>query len=67
MEVILGRMVSPWMLVMMVRLVWQNKQLATASFTEIQFWTQTWRIYLVGLQDANGVDVLDLRFWLEGL
>ena len=57
----IGRMVSLWMVEMVVELVGQTEKLASASFTRIQFWTETWRIYLVSLQDAIGVDLLDLR------
>ena len=55
------------MIEMMVELVWQKEILASASFTEIYFWTETIEGYLVDFQDANGADLLELRFWLEGL
>ena len=55
------------MIDIMVGLFWQTEKLVSASFGEIQFWTQTWGIYLTGLQDANGVDLLNLKVWLEGL
>ena len=55
------------MLEMVVELVWQKEKLASTSFGENQFWTQSWGIYLEAFQDANGVDLLDLRVWLEGL
>ena len=44
-----------------VCLVWKNKQLASASFGEIQFWAKTTGNNLVNLRDANGADLLDLR------
>ena len=47
MEVILGGVVSPWMLVMMVKLVWQKEKLASANLEEFQFWTETTWNYLV--------------------
>lgn len=51
----------------MVELVWQKEIFASASFTEIYFWTETTKGYLVDSQDANESDLLDLRFWLEGV
>ena len=50
---------------MIVKLVWKKEILASASFTEIQFWTEYSEGSLVGLKDANGADLLELRFWLE--
>ena len=44
-----------------------DKKLASTSFGEIQFWTETWWICLEVFQDSNGVALLDLRVWLEGL
>ena len=55
------------MLEMMVELVWQDEKLFSASFTRIQFWTETSEECLVDLKDADGADLLELRFWLEGL
>ena len=50
---------------MMVELVCGRSKLASARFAKIHFWTETIERYLVGLNDANGADLLDLRFWLE--
>ena len=55
------------MIEMVVELVWQDEKLASASFTRIQFWTETSEECLVDLKDANRADLLELRFWLEGL
>ena len=55
------------MIELMMELVWQDKKLASASFTRIQFWTETSVACLVDLKDANRADLLELRFWLEGL
>jgi hypothetical protein len=60
-------MMSPWLIEMVVVLVWQKEILASASFEEFQFWTETLEEYLVNLKDANGADILDLRVLLEGL
>ena len=60
-------MMSHWMIEMMVLLDGQNEKLDSASFGENQFWTQTWGINLEVFQNAIGVDLLDLRFWFEGL
>jgi hypothetical protein len=50
---------------MMVKFVWQEEKLASASFTKIQFWTEPTEEFLVDLTYANGADFLDLRVWLE--
>ena len=55
------------MIEMVVKLVLQDEKLASASFTRIQFWTETSEECLVDLKDANTADLLELRFWLEGL
>ena len=55
------------MIEIMVELDWQEEKLVSASFTRIQFWTETWEECLVDLKDANGADLLELRFWLAGL
>ena len=55
------------MIEMVVKLVWQYEKLASASFTRIQCWTETLEECLVDLKDANRADLLELRFWLEGL
>ena len=55
------------MIEMVVELVWQDEKLASASFTRIQFWTETSVACLVDLKYANRVDLLELRFWSEGL
>ena len=55
------------MIEMVVKLVWQYEKLASASFTRIQFWTEMLEECLVDLKDENRADILDLRFWLEGL
>ena len=44
----------------------EKEILASASCTGIQFWTEYSEGCLVGLKDANGADLLELRFWLEG-
>ena len=46
-----------------MKLFWGKEILASASFTEIQFWTEYSEGYLVGLKDANGADLLELRVW----
>ena len=61
-----GKMRSLWMLEMLVELVCQDEKLASASFTRIQFWTETSMACLVDLKDENRADLLELRFWLEG-
>ena len=55
------------MIEMMVELDWQGEKLVSASFTRIQFWTETSVACLVDLKYANGADLMELRFWLEGL
>ena len=47
----------------MVKLFWEKEKLVSASFTKIQFWTEYSERYLVGLNDANGADLLELRVW----
>ena len=46
-----------------VRLLWEKEILASASFIGIPFWTEYSEGYLVGLKDANGADLLELRVW----
>ena len=48
---------------MIVKLVWKKEILASASLEEFQFWTEYSEGFLVGLRDANGSDLLELRFW----
>ena len=55
------------MIKLMVELFWQKEQLASESFTRIQFWTETTGDCLVGLQDQTGTTLLDISVWLEGL
>ena len=55
------------MIEMMVELVWEKEILASASCTGIQFWTEYSEGCLVGLKDANGSDLLELRVWQEEL
>ena len=55
------------MIEIMVELDWQEEKLVSASFTRIQFWTETSDEGLVDFKDANGADLLYLGFWLEGL
>ena len=55
------------MIDMMVWFVWHKEKLSNASLEEFHFWTENVEEYLVGLNDANGVDLLDLRVWFEGL
>ena len=50
-----------------MKLVFQDEKLASASFTRIQFWTETSEECLVDSKDANRADLPELRFWLEGL
>ena len=50
-----------------VKLDGSEEKLASASLSEIQFWSQTWRVYLEVFPDANGADLLYLKVWLEGL
>ena len=54
------------MIEMVVELVWQDEKLSSASFTRIQFWTETLVACLVDLKYENRADLLELRFWLEG-
>ena len=49
----------------MVELFWQKEKLDSASFEEFSFWTETIDSYLMDLENSNGADILDLRFWLE--
>ena len=51
------------MVEMVVKLVWKKEILASASLEEFQFWTEYSEGFLVGLRDANGSDLLELRFW----
>ena len=55
------------MVEMMVWLVCEKRNLASASFAGFQFWTENIEIYLVDLNEAIGADLMDLRVWLEGL
>jgi hypothetical protein len=55
------------MVEMLVKLVCEKRKLASASFEEFQFWTETTGNYLLNLSYANGAGLLDLRVWLEGL
>ena len=55
------------MIELIVELFWQDEKLASASFSRIQFWTETSEEVLVDFKDANRADLLELRFWLEGL
>ena len=55
------------MIEMVVKLVLQDEKLASASFSRIQFWTETSEEVLVDFKDSNRADLLELRFWLEGL
>ena len=48
---------------MVVKLFWGKEILASASCTGIQFWTEYSEGYLVGLKDAKGADLLELRVW----
>ena len=50
------------MIEMVVELVRQEEKLVSASFTRIQFRTKTLVACLVDLKDANGSDLLDLRY-----
>ena len=54
------------MIARVVGLAWKKEELASASLGEFQFWTKYVGNHLVDLNDANGADILDLRFWLEG-
>ena len=58
-----GRMGSLLMIEMRVELVWEKELLASVSCTGIQFWTEYSEGCLVGLKDANGSDLLELRVW----
>ena len=55
------------MIELIVELFWQDEKLASASFSRIQFWTETSEEVLVDFKDANSADLLELMFWLEGL
>ena len=55
------------MIDMLVELVWQEEKIISASFTRIQCWIETSVACLVDLKDENRADLLELRFWLEGL
>ena len=55
------------MMEMLGELALQDEKLASASLTRIQFCTETSVACLVDLKDGNRADILDLRFWLEGL
>jgi hypothetical protein len=60
-------MVSLWMVEILVELICQKRKLSNASLEEIHFWTENAETYLVDLNDANGADLLELRFCLGGL
>jgi hypothetical protein len=47
MKVVFGRMVSHYMVEMIVWLVWQKEKPASASFDEFLFWTETSDGFLV--------------------
>ena len=55
------------MMEMVVKLVLQDEKLASASFTRIQFCTESLEECLVDLKDANRADLQELRYQLEGL
>ena len=63
----IGRKLSPCMIEMVVKLFCEKRKLANASFTEIQFWTETSEGFLVDSQSSKGADLLELRVLLEGL
>ena len=67
MDLKLGRVGSLQMLEMMVELVWQDEKLSSASFTRIQFWTETSEECLVDLKVETRAALRDLRYQLEGL
>ena len=67
MDLKLARLGSLQVLEMMVELVWQDEKLSSASFTRIQFWTETSEKCLVDLQVEIEASLLDLRYQLEGL
>ena len=50
------------MIEMVVKLVLQDEKLASASFTRIQFWTETSEKCLVDLQVEIEAALLDLRY-----
>ena len=52
---------------MVAWLFWPEAKLASASFVGFQIWTESWWIFLDAFQNANEVDLMDLRVWLEGL
>ena len=54
----IGRVGSLWMIDILVGLVWGNAKLASASFAEKQFWTETSWNYFVEQNDAYGADLL---------
>ena len=55
------------MIDLVVKLVLQDEKLASASFTRIQFWTETSEECLVDLKVETRAALLDLRYQLEGL
>ena len=52
---------SPWMQVMMERSFGQNQKLASASFANLQFWTERKRHDCMHLKSSHGSTLLDLR------
>ena len=50
------------MIEMVVKLVFQDEKLASASFTRIQFWTETSKECLVDLKFETRAALLDLRY-----
>jgi hypothetical protein len=50
-----------------VEFVGHKEKLVSASFENIQFWTENAEVYLVDLNGEKGVDLLELRVLLEGL
>jgi hypothetical protein len=55
------------MIVKVVKFDGHKEKLASASFAKLQFWTDYAGSYLVDLNGANGVGLLELRVLLEGL
>ena len=49
----------------MVRLVCQNKKLASASFANLQFWTEGKWHQCMDQKSPNGFMLLDLRVWRD--
>ena len=51
----------------MARSFGQNQKLASASFANLQFWTERKRPYYMHLKSSNGSTLLDLRVLQGGL